>query len=92
MKYFYIFKDDNNFDEILKDPIVKKTARSKISWNKHLILGFKENIDNGVISYFLLKFGDYVISTDKLFKDYTPKPNIDYQPEKKWMNGKFVDI
>lgn len=82
MKYFYLKKEDNDFSDILKDPILKKTAISKIKWANHIIIGFRDNIDNGVVSYFLLKFGEHVISPSDLINDHSPIPYVDYIPKK----------
>lgn len=82
MKYFYIKKEDNNFSDVLSDAIVKKTVSSKILLNGMLILGFKDNTDESIVSYFLLKFGDFVVSESSIITDYSPTPNVDYIPNK----------
>ena len=80
MKYTLFFKEDNDFLDILTDPVIKKKIRMKISFAKHLILGLE---DEKSVSYMILKYGDDVVSMSDVVPDRTPKPNIDYVPKKK---------
>jgi len=90
MKYYYLHKEDDDFTEVLEDPIVKKIISTKISWLNHLILGFTDDTEDSSISYFVIKFGEYIIPSESIIPDRAPIPNVDYRQDKKWMNGKFV--
>lgn len=81
MKYFYIKKEDNNFSDVLSDAIVKKTVSSKIILQGILILGFKDNTEESIVSYFLLKFGEFVVNESSIITDYSPIPYVDYVPK-----------
>jgi hypothetical protein len=90
MKHYYIYKEDNQFDEILKDPIMKKVIYTKIIWDQHMIIGVPDDIDEGTISYFVLKYGDDIKQPSSLIKSRKPIMNVDYRPDKIWKNGKYV--
>jgi len=83
MTYYTFYREDNNFDDILKDPILKKFVSEKIKWANHLMIGFsKYNKDyekNQV--YVTLKYGDDIVT--QLTKDYAPKPYTDYMPDRR---------
>jgi hypothetical protein len=81
MKYFIFFREDNDFTEILNDKILKKVFKFKIKFLQHLILG-TENIDNEIVSYITLKYGDDLKNKEFLFIDRTPLPYQDYIPKK----------
>lgn len=91
MKYFFFYSEDDNFQDILNDKIIKKSIVTKISYYQYLILGFDEGITEGIISYMLVKYGDQVKTITDIIPDRTPISNKDYRPDKKWENGKFVD-
>ena len=80
MKYTLFYKEDNDFLDILTDPVIKKKIRMKVSFAKHLILGLD---DEQSVSYLILKYGDDAVSMSDIVPDRTPKPNIDYIPKKK---------
>lgn len=81
MKYYTFYSESNNFEEILKDPLIKKAIRHKIIWGQHVMLGFPENKhNNNLFGYIVLKYGDLI--TNPINKDYTPIPNLDYLPKK----------
>jgi len=82
MRYYTFYRESNNFDDILKDPILKKSIDEVISWYQYLIIGLHETEKNNQnSSYITLKYGDDIRTN--LTKDYTPKPNIDYIPIRK---------
>ena len=91
MKHYYIYKEDNDFTDILGDPIIKKITRTKLTWLQHIILGFSDDVDEGTISYFVLKYGEHIVQPSSLIPDRTPVMNVDYRPNKVWMNGRYVD-
>lgn len=79
MKHFIFRRHSNNFDDITKDPMIKKYIREKIKWPEHLFLGIEE--ENGeVLSYLMLKFGDDLLQNVAVCKDRTPIMYKDYYP------------
>lgn len=80
MKYFIIYKEDSNFDEILHDYNIKKLFDFKLRFSQHLILG-GEDIPEEVQSYILLKYGDDIKNSKDIFIDRKPLPFIDYTPD-----------
>ncbi len=76
----YIFKrENNNFDDIKKDHVIKRKFKTFIAWSQHLMIG-TEDLDDKTDSYILLKFGEELV-TSGLFKDFTPVPYVDYTPD-----------
>ena len=76
MKYYTFYREDNKFDDILKDPVVKKNIKQSNKWYQHLELGFDVTTDAGTYSYIVVKYGDDIKT--KLTEDYSPVPNKDY--------------
>lgn len=76
MKYITFYKEDNQFDDILSDPNIKKHIDETMSWKNHLLLGITDN--EQLFSYITLKYGE-MIRTD-LVKNFAPIPNVDYIP------------
>lgn len=79
MKYFIFFRENNNFDDILSDNVLKKIIDEIISWEQHIMIGMKDEHEEK-ISYITLKFGDEMVSN--ITKDFTPVPHVDYVPKK----------
>lgn len=81
MKYYTFYRENNNFNDILKDKNVKSKIRFKIQWSQHLLIGFEyEKPDEKILGYLVLKYGDDI---KNIFEyDYSPIPNIDYIPVK----------
>lgn len=79
MKYFTFFREENNFDDILKDIILKKRIDFKITWYQHLMIGMID--DAKTTSYITLKYGDEMVN--ELVKDFSPVTGVDYLPRKK---------
>ena len=42
MKYYTFYRENNNFDDILNDLIIKKIIDEKIRWFQYLIIGMNE--------------------------------------------------
>jgi hypothetical protein len=78
MKYYIFFREDNKFDDILKDIILKKLIDQKISWYQHLMIGMIE--DEKTTSYITLKYGDEMVN--EVVKDHSPIPGVDYTPKR----------
>lgn len=78
MKYITFYRESSDFEDILKDPNIKKLIYEKTKWFQHLTLGIKD--DEKIFSYITLKYGDEIRTN--LVKDYSPIPHIDYTPKK----------
>lgn len=84
MKYLVFKRETNKFEDILKDPTVKKVYKTKIQFTGHLMLGIPDTTDSSkTISYIVLKYGDDIISMDSIIPDRSPIPYKDYNPERK---------
>ncbi len=79
MKYYTLYREDNDFSEILKDAAIKKHIFFKVSFHQHLIIGLNREKEK-VIGYIVLKYGEYI--TNLIEKDYTPIPGVDYIPQR----------
>lgn len=75
MKYITFFREDDKFDDILSDPVIKKISDEKLTWYQHMMLGIR-NDDESKISYITLKFGDEMVSN--ITPDFKPIPGVDY--------------
>ena len=76
MKYITFFRESDSFDDILKDPNLKKVLIEKTKWSQHLTICIKD--DDKIFSYITLKYGDDIRTN--LVKDYSPIPFKDYIP------------
>lgn len=83
MNYFTFKRESNNFTDILTDANIKKLIRMKLRWRNHLLIGVDEDKDNSnkSNSYITIKYGDDMIN-GVAENDYSPKPYVDYVPEK----------
>ena len=79
MKYYTFFREDDKFDDITSDVILKKHVTEKIKWYQHLMIGISDK-DPGTLSYLTLKYGDD-IRTD-YYKSFAPVAGVDYVPKK----------
>ena len=80
MKYFIFFRENNNFDDIESDNIVKKFAETKIKWYQHFMIGMKKDGNDQNFSMLTLKYGEDMVNN--LTKDYTPVAGEDYTPKR----------
>lgn len=80
MKYYTFKRESNDFTDILTDTVLKKAIATKIKWKHHLMVNFKSNVDEGILGYVILKYGECIINPVE--KDYTPIPNVDYIPKR----------
>ena len=78
MKYITFYRESSDFEDILKDPNIKKLIYEKTKWFQHLTLGIED--DEKIFSYITLKYGDDIRTN--LVKDHSPIPYIDYTPKK----------
>ncbi len=80
MKYYIFYRENNNFEDILKDTNLRKLVKFKIKFDKHIIIG-GDNIPEDLQSYIMLKYGDDIKDKNHIFIDRNPKPSIDYYPD-----------
>ena len=85
MKYFTFKRESNDFDDILKDTIIKKLFSMKLQWRNHLMVGISEAGNDGTFSYITLKYGDDMVTdivpdrSPVMYVDYLPKGNENYK-------------
>jgi len=79
-KYYVFYRENDNFDDILKDSNIKRVIHLKIKWECHLMIGIKESGNDRHFSYIGLKYGDDIKRLDT--RDRTPVPGVDYVPKK----------
>ena len=83
-KQYTFHREDDKFDDILKDPVIKKHICMSIRWKQYLRIALKQE-DDKLSSYIVLKYGDE-LKNNCLVTDRTPVPFKDYQPkEPKWL-------
>ena len=81
MKYYTFYRENNDFKDILNDPIIKKSIDEIITWYQYLVIGLHDNNKtNQTSSYITLKYGDEM--KNDVVKDFSPVPGIDYVPKK----------
>jgi hypothetical protein len=81
MKFLIFTRENSNFDDILKDLVLKKQYKTKIEYAGNLILGFPEGDKfSKTLPYIILKYGDDMKDFHSIVPDRTPIPNIDYLP------------
>lgn len=80
MKYYTFYRESNNFDDILKDPIIKQIIDVKIKWFQYLMIGIALSKNEQNFSLITLKYGDDMVNP--VVKDYTPVAGVDYIPKK----------
>jgi hypothetical protein len=80
MKYYLFYRENDNFDDILSDKVVKKFIDTTIRWRNHLRIGVAKSVSSKIDIHITLKYGDELRNT--LTEDYSPKPYIDYIPRK----------
>ena len=79
MRYFIFYRENNKFEDILSDPVLKKLIDEKTRWLKHLMIGINDE-DEKTASYITLRYGDEM--TRPYNKDFAPVPGIDYIQKK----------
>ena len=79
MKYYTFYRENNNFDDILNDTIIKKIIDERLRWYQYLIIGMNDKHEQS-FSYITLKYGDEM--KQELVKDFSPVPGIDYIPKR----------
>lgn len=79
MKYYILYREDDNFDDILSDSNIKKLFKLRIKYYQHIILA-GDKIPDDLQSYIVLKHGDDIIDIANIFIDRKPIPFKDYTP------------
>ena len=80
MNTYILHREDNDFNDLLADPVVKQYFKTVLSWTGHIMIHTDgEAIPSEISSYILLKYGDHV-ATDSVIRDFSPRPYIDYYP------------
>lgn len=84
MKHYTFHRESDKFDDIIKDPVLKKHITMKIHWKHYLRIALNDYNDK-LASYITLKYGDEM-KNNCLVTDRTPVAFKDYQPkEPKWL-------
>ena len=81
MKYYTFKRESNKFDDILKDPTIKKYIATKIAWDGHLMLGLSYSAPESIYGYLVLKYGDCIYNPYD--RNFTPVPGRDYLPKRR---------
>ena len=81
MKYYTFYRENNNFDDIESDNIIKKNVETSIKWYQHLMIGMKKENNDQNFSMLTLKYGEDMVNN--LTKDFTPVAGVDYTPKKR---------
>lgn len=74
MKYYTFFRENNNFDDIQSDSIIKKHVNFEIQWHQYYMIGIDD--DSKYISILSLKYSEDMVNS--LTKDYSPVAGVDY--------------
>lgn len=80
MKYYNFHRENNKFDDILKDPTVMKAVDVKMQWYQYLVIGIRAENNDKTFSYITLMYGEDMVN--ELSKDYTPVAGVDYMPKR----------
>ena len=86
--YLIFHRENNKFNDILTDPVIKKAIRTKISFYQHLILELDTDKNT---TYAMIKYGDDTINVSQIVNDLSPIPGKDYVPIRK-ERGKGLGI
>lgn len=81
MKTFVFKRENNKFDDILKNKVIKPAIREKYKFSEHLIIRVEDKPE--VLAYLTLMYSEELLNLKDLVPDRTPKPNIDYMPKRK---------
>lgn len=81
MKTYIFHRENNNFDDVLKDKNVKKYVIEQYQFDQHLIIRVDE--DPKVLAYITLMFSEELKNMKDLVPDRTPIMNVDYIPKNK---------
>lgn len=82
MKYFTFYRESNNFDDIIKNPEIKKRIKVSLEFSHHLMLGIDDSdkLGEAAVGYLILMFGENIVTPTK---DFSPVIGKDYIPADK---------
>lgn len=80
MTWLTFYRELNQFEDILKDPQIKKHINETILWPSHCMIELDDNQDK-LITYINLKYGDEL--RNELVPDRSPIPYKEYIPKRK---------
>ena len=80
MKYYTFYRENNKFDDLEKDTIIKKFAVEKFKWYQYFMIGMRKDGNDQNFSMLTLKYGEDMVTS--LTKDFTPIAGVDYMPNK----------
>ena len=79
--YYIFYRESNDWDDILKDPGIRKKIMHVIKWHHHLMIGFKQE-DQNIGSYIAIKWCEELRSWNDIVPDRTPILGRDYAPRR----------
>lgn len=79
---YLIYRENNNFDDLLKDATIKKCFKQVIRWRCFVLL-MSYSVPEEARSYIMIKYGDDIKTWDHVRKDNSPVPYVDYSPDNK---------
>jgi len=78
MKTFIFKRENNNFDDVLKDKNIKKYIVETYKFAEHLIIRVEDTPE--ALAYITLMFSEELVSMGDLVPNLSPIPNVDYVP------------
>ena len=81
MKTFIFQRENENFDDVLKDKNIKKYITERYRFSGHLIIRVEDV--PAALAYITLMFSEELVSMQNLVVDRTPKPYVDYTPKRR---------
>ena len=81
MKTFIFNRENDKFDDILKDKNIKKYIVEQYQFTHHLIIRVKDLPE--AVAYITLMFSEELVSMKDIVPNRTPIMNVDYIPKSK---------
>lgn len=78
MKTYVFRRENDNFDDVLKDKNIKKYIVEQYELTNHLIIRVEDTPE--ALAYIMLMFGEELISLKDIVPDRTPVMDVDYTP------------
>lgn len=79
--YLLLNTNHEDLESFLKDSMVKKYIKTKISWCDKMLVMFSTNIPEENISYVMLKYNGLIDSKSDIVPDFKPIMFKDYWPD-----------
>jgi hypothetical protein len=80
MKIYYLSGDKTEIEQLLNDKSIKKYIEKQITFGNNCIIKFIETVPDNTLSYFGVKYGDYIKNFNNIIPDRTPVMWVDYSP------------